>query len=159
VVPYRRQLFIIASWGIFDVTLFVGIAVANFFAAHAIARLGGRSRQVLLVVIIAADIAALALFKYSDFIGGNITAATGWPTPQLALGIPLAISFYTFHIISYLVDVHRKVVREASFRHYVFYLSFFPLSSPGRSCARGSSCPNCALRGMCAPISQSAYIS
>lgn len=120
------SLFIIASWGIFDVTLFVSIAVANFFAAHAMARLVGRSRQVLLVVTIAADIAVLALFKYSDFIGGNITAATGWPTPQLALGIPLAISFYTFHIISYLVDVHRKVVREASFRHYVFYLSFFP---------------------------------
>jgi alginate O-acetyltransferase complex protein AlgI len=76
--------------------------------------------------MIAADIAALALFKYSNFVGGNIAAATGWPTPQLALGIPLAISFYTFHIISYLVDVHRKVVPEAGFRHYIFYLSFFP---------------------------------
>ena len=76
--------------------------------------------------MIAADIAALALFKYSNFIGGNIAAATGWQSPQLPLGIPLAISFYTFHIISYLVDVHRNVVREASFRHYIFYLSFFP---------------------------------
>lgn len=120
------SLFIIASWGIFDAALFISIAVANFFAAHAVIRLTGTARRILLVATIAADIAALALFKYTNFISSNISAATGWPTPQLAIGIPLAISFYTFHVISYLVDVHRKVVPEASFRHYIFYLSFFP---------------------------------
>ena len=120
------SVFIIASWGIFDAVLFLAIAVANFFAARAVARLSGAARRGLLIATIACDIGALALFKYYNFIGGNFTAATGWPTPQLALGIPLAISFYTFHVISYLVDVHRKVVPQASFRHYLFYLSFFP---------------------------------
>ena len=120
------SVFIIASWGIFDAVLFLAIAVANFFAAGAVARLTGAARRGLLIATIACDIGALALFKYYNFIGGNFSAATGWPAPQLALGIPLAISFYTFHVISYLVDVHRKVVPQASFRHYLFYLSFFP---------------------------------
>jgi alginate O-acetyltransferase complex protein AlgI len=120
------SVLVIASWGIFDAILFLSIAVANFFAARAVAWLPGAPRRFLLIATIAADIGALGLFKYSNFIGDNIAAVTGWPTPQLALGIPLAISFYTFHVISYLVDVHRKVVPEASFRHYIFYLSFFP---------------------------------
>ena len=120
------SIFVIATWGIFDAALFTSIAVANYFAAHAITRLTGGARRALLAATIAGDIGVLALFKYSSFIGGNVTALTGWPTPQLALGIPLAISFYTFHVISYLVDVHRKAVPEASFRHYLFYLSFFP---------------------------------
>ena len=132
-LPWAREwlligfsVFIIASWGIFDVALFLSIAVANFFAARAVARLEGAARRGLLIATVACDIGALALFKYYNFIGGNFTAATGWPAPQLALGIPLAISFYTFHVISYLVDVHRKVVPQAGFRHYLFYLSFFP---------------------------------
>lgn len=120
------SLFVVASWGMFDVALFVGIAVVNFFAARAIVRIVSPARQVLLATMIAADVAALSVFKYANFVTGNIAAATGWPAPQLALGIPLAISFYTFHVISYLVDVHRKIVPEASFRHYIFYLSFFP---------------------------------
>ena len=120
------SIFVIATWGIFDAALFTSIAVVNYFAALAITRLTGGARRGLLAATIAGDIAVLALFKYSSFIGGNVTALTGWPTPQLALGIPLAISFYTFHVISYLVDVHRKTVPEASFRHYLFYLSFFP---------------------------------
>src|SRR5262249_34063665 len=90
------SLFIVASWGMFDVALFVGIAVVTFFAASPIVRLAGRPRQILLAMVIAADIAALALFKYANFVTGNVAAATGWPAPQLALGIPLAISFYTF---------------------------------------------------------------
>jgi len=120
------SIFVIATWGIFDAVLFTSIAVANFFAAYAVARLTGEARRILVVATIATDIGALALFKYSNFIGGNITAATGWSAPQLVVGIPLAISFYTFHAISYLVDVHTKVVPEANFRHYIFYLSFFP---------------------------------
>ena len=87
------SVFIIASMGIFDAALFLSIAVANFFAARAVARLEGAARRGLLIATIACDIGALALFKYYNFIGGNFTAATGWPTPQLALGIPLAISF------------------------------------------------------------------
>jgi alginate O-acetyltransferase complex protein AlgI len=120
------SLFIIASWGICDAVLFLSIAAVNFFAARTIIRLAGAARRILLATTIASDIAALALFKYSNFIGGNIAAATGWLTPELALGIPLAISFFTFHVISYLVDVHRNVVPAAGFRHYIFYLSFFP---------------------------------
>jgi hypothetical protein len=42
------------------------------------------------------------------------------------IGVPLAISFYTFHIISYLVDVYRGKPKALGFGPYLFYLSFFP---------------------------------
>src|SRR6201999_3001469 len=60
------------------------------------------------------DLGALAAFKYSRL---HVTTS---------LGIPLAISFYTFHIISYLVDIYRGKTREVTFGRYLFYLSFFP---------------------------------
>ena len=140
------SVFIIASWGIFDAVLFLAIAVANFFAARAVARLAGAARRGLLIATIACDIGALAMFKYYNFIGGNFTAATGWPTPQLALGIPLAISFYTFHVISYLVDVTGKSFRRRAL-HYLSISAFFPMWSPDLSCAPGSSCRNFSPRG------------
>jgi alginate O-acetyltransferase complex protein AlgI len=45
---------------------------------------------------------------------------------RFPLGIPLAISFYTFHLISYAVDVTKGRTRKLSIREYLFYLGFFP---------------------------------
>ncbi len=108
------SLFVILTWGVYSLALFIVIAVANFFAARLIASRTGTAARAVLVCAVACDIAALATFKYS-----RLGAAT-------SLGIPLAISFYTFHIISYLVDLYRGKTREISFGRYFFYLGFFP---------------------------------
>jgi len=89
-------------------------------------RLTGKSSKVALGILIAANIATLATFKYANFFGSNLHALTGWIIAAFPLGIPIAISFYTFHIISYLVDVRAGKIRHAGFRQYLFYLSFFP---------------------------------
>lgn len=120
------SLFVIASWGFFDVGLFLVVVLLNYGACTQMMRAGPRQSGVLLALFITVDLATLALFKYANFIGVTFSTLTGLAIPQFPLGIPLAISFYIFHLISYLVDVHAGRVKVATFREYLFYLSFFP---------------------------------
>jgi alginate O-acetyltransferase complex protein AlgI len=120
------SLFVIATWGTYDLVLFLGVLTVNFFVSLALPRLSPSAGRALLYAAIALDVGTLALFKYANFLGGIFDSMTGLHIPAFPLGIPLAISFYTFHIISYLVDLYKKRVQVASFRKYLFYLSFFP---------------------------------
>jgi D-alanyl-lipoteichoic acid acyltransferase DltB (MBOAT superfamily) len=113
------SLFIIMTWGVYSLVLFLAIAVANFFVARRLASRSDNGRLILALAI-AGDVAALAIFKYSGFLHLNLSRFTS------AIGIPLAISFYTFHIISYLVDIYRGKTGSMTFGRYLFYLSFFP---------------------------------
>ena len=113
------SLFIIMTWSVYSLVLFLVIAVANFFVARLLA-LRPENGRLILALAIACDIAALAIFKYSGFLHLNLSRFTA------AIGIPLAISFYTFHIISYLVDIYRGKTGPMTFGRYLFYLSFFP---------------------------------
>jgi alginate O-acetyltransferase complex protein AlgI len=73
-----------------------------------------------------ANIGLLAVFKYSDFIVENINYAfiTGLDNPGFAL--PIGISFYTFQILSYVVDVYRGEVRaQRKFLDFLLYVSLF----------------------------------
>jgi alginate O-acetyltransferase complex protein AlgI len=73
-----------------------------------------------------ANLGLLAIFKYSDFIVENINYAfiTGLDNPGFAL--PIGISFYTFQILSYVVDVYRGEVRaQRKFLDFLLYVSLF----------------------------------
>jgi alginate O-acetyltransferase complex protein AlgI len=83
-------------------------------------RAGPGQGRLLLGSVIALDVATLALFKYANFIGGTFGALTGQIIPVFPLGIPLAISFYIFHLISYLVDIQAGRVKLATLREYLF---------------------------------------
>jgi alginate O-acetyltransferase complex protein AlgI len=72
------------------------------------------------------NLCLLAIFKYSDFIVENINYAfvTGLNNPGFAL--PIGISFYTFQILSYVVDVYRGEVRaQRRFLDFLLYVSLF----------------------------------
>ncbi len=67
------------------------------------------------------------IFKYTDFIIENINAATGMDIPLRHIVLPIGISFYTFQIISYLVDVYRKEVpAQRNPVALALYVSMFP---------------------------------
>jgi len=120
------SLFVIASWGYFDLGLFLAVLAVNFAAVRIMtASQEPVSRRVLAGAIVL-NVATLTVFKYANFLGGNLSAVTGIKVPTFPLGIPLAISFYIFHLISYLVDLQARRVKEATLREYLFYLSFFP---------------------------------
>ncbi len=68
----------------------------------------------------------LGFYKYTNFFIDTANTLAGLSWPRLDIFLPAGISFYTFQMISYVVDVHRGQVRPASFRDYALYISFFP---------------------------------
>ncbi len=66
--------------------------------------------KLFLVISVGLSLAGLAYFKYADFFITNINAVTGLSVPLLKLALPIGISFYTFQILSYTVDVYRGTV-------------------------------------------------
>lgn len=80
---------------------------------------------------VSANLAVLAIFKYTGFATNSINAllaACGIGTiPVVSIALPLGISFFTFQKISYLMDVKRGVSKPAeSFCKYLLYISLFP---------------------------------
>ena len=102
--------------------------IGEIFIAYVGARyLEKHRKNSILVSLLAIHIGALGLFKYSDFTINNINQILGSKIPLLKLALPIGISFYTFQIISYVVDVYRgKVKAQKSFLKLATYVSLFP---------------------------------
>ena len=84
------------------------------------------SARTLLTVAIAANLAALAYFKYADFFLRTVAETTGQDIPLLGVVLPLGISFFTFTQIAYLVDVYKGKVIERNPVHYALFVTYFP---------------------------------
>ena len=82
--------------------------------------------KILLLAGILFNIALLAYFKYADFFILNIKLISSVDIPLLKLTLPLAISFFTFQQIAFLVDCHHKKTEERDFLTYCFFVMFFP---------------------------------
>jgi len=117
---------VIASWGISSLVIFLAAVVANYAAALVISLSDRRVGKIVLVAAIAGNLMFLGAFKYANFLVASVESVAALSLPHFPLGLPLAISFYTFHIISYLVDLHAHRIAPASFRKFLFYLIFFP---------------------------------
>ena len=84
------------------------------------------SKKLVLAFGIIVNLAVLGYFKYADFFIENINALFGTNVPLLHIILPLAISFFTFQQISYLVDSFRGETREYDFLNYMLFVTFFP---------------------------------
>lgn len=78
------------------------------------------------------DIGVLVLFKYSGFFVENLNALTGWSLPVPHPALPLGLSFFTFEMISYILDVYWGKYRpERSFGQFLTYVSLFTTVTSG----------------------------
>ncbi|WP_372998783.1 MBOAT family protein [Sulfurimonas sp.] len=84
------------------------------------------SKKALLTFGIIANLSLLGYFKYSDFLLENFNLAFDGSAPLLHLALPLAISFFTFQQIAYLVDSYRGETSEYDFLNYALFVTFFP---------------------------------
>ncbi len=84
-----------------------------------------KTRAVLLLGV-ATNLGLLGYFKYANFFVDSISKLTNtsWSLDNIIL--PLAISFFTFQQIAYLVDAYRGETKEYSFIHYCLFVTFFP---------------------------------
>jgi D-alanyl-lipoteichoic acid acyltransferase DltB (MBOAT superfamily) len=83
-------------------------------------------KKSLLTIGIVGNISLLAYFKYADFFIFNVNFFSDANIPLLELALPLAISFFTFQQIAYLVDSYRRETTEYDFLNYALFVTFFP---------------------------------
>ncbi|WP_313165203.1 MBOAT family O-acyltransferase [Sedimentibacter sp.] len=86
-----------------------------------------RYAKIPLICSIAFSIGILLYFKYADFFIENIVWLFGFEIKALKLALPIGISFYTFQIISYTIDVYRGNARvQTNFFNFAAYVTLFP---------------------------------
>jgi alginate O-acetyltransferase complex protein AlgI len=110
------------------IPLLLGSIVGNYLVAYMIARnmANPRPKQVWLSLGVIANAGALVSLKYLSTVVGSITGIVGHNNPLGNIVVPLAISFYTFQQISFLVDVARGKVQLEGIVRYMSFVAFFP---------------------------------
>jgi len=132
----RRTWLLLASYvfyGWWDprfTVLLALVTVANWWAARIISASQSPSRRkAILVVMVVADVLLLGVFKYYGFFVDSLSSAlrgAGTQFSAIQLVVPLAISFITFQVISYVVDVYRGDVEPAGLIDVGLLVAFFP---------------------------------
>jgi len=83
-------------------------------------------KKLILIFGIIANLGLLGFFKYANFFIDNFNVITENSVVLQTIILPLAISFFTFQQITYLVDMYKEGVREYSFLQYCLFVLFFP---------------------------------
>ena len=83
--------------------------------------------KTLLVIVVTIHICLLAIFKYTDFFIENLNNIFNLKLSLLRIALPIGISFYTFQIISYEIDVFKEKVKvQTNLLKLATYVSLFP---------------------------------
>ncbi|MBQ9110824.1 MAG: MBOAT family protein [Oscillospiraceae bacterium] len=102
-------------------------ALLNYFFGIGVRKYKGNAAKAVLGVSLAYNLGMIGIFKYSGFLMENINAIFGssFPVPQIAQLV--GISFYTFQVMSYVVDCYwEKIDPQRSFTKFLLYVSLFP---------------------------------
>jgi D-alanyl-lipoteichoic acid acyltransferase DltB (MBOAT superfamily) len=123
------SLFFYSWWNIAYLPIILASIVFNYYLGWMLSdkyNIYLLSKKKILIVGIISNIALLGYFKYTDFLITNINNAIDSHIALLHLSLPLAISFFTFQQIAYLVDSYRGETKEYNFLNYVNFVTFFP---------------------------------
>ncbi len=123
------SLFFYSWWNIKYLPLILISMLVNYTIGVELSnpkRLKKISKKSLLILGVTFNLALLGYFKYSDFFIKNINYLFHTKIELLNLALPLAISFYTFQQIAYLVDSYRGQTKEYDFLSYAVFVTFFP---------------------------------
>lgn len=127
VVLVLASLIYYAYWKIIYLPILLISIVGNYGLGLSIARSGTQKRKkIFLILGIALNLCALAYYKYANFFLDNLETITGTSYSSVNILLPLAISFFTFQQIAYLVDNYKNEAKEYKFVHYCLFVSFFP---------------------------------
>lgn len=108
--------------------LLVGMTFADWLISLYIekCKAKGKSGKSGLWMMAVVNLGLLGFFKYTTFFLSNINAITGFPQKIPEILLPIGISFYTFQLISYVVDVYRgEVPAQKKFFRLLLYVSLF----------------------------------
>lgn len=110
------------------VFLMVGLILIGYVCGLGIEKYRGTlGAKLFLNASVMVSVGALLLFKYADFLMGTLGSFSGLTLPLLKLALPVGISFYTFQLLSYTVDVYRGTVNaQKSLIDLAAYVTMFP---------------------------------
>ena len=107
--------------------MLLAVTLGYFFGLGLEKTRGSSLGKLLLVLSVVSSLSFLVYYKYTDFFLENINGLFGLHLPLLGLALPIGISFYTFQIMSYTVDVYRgQVPAQRNFVDLACYVAFFP---------------------------------
>ena len=120
--------FLFYAWGEpVWVLLLLASGFMVWFCSLLVERFAGTRRgKVALIFAVTISLSLLGIFKYSGFLIENINAVLPLSLPVPQFSLPIGISFYTFQMISYIVDVYRGDVKaQPSFLRFIMYVSMY----------------------------------
>ena len=129
------SLFFYSWWNIAYLPLILISMLFNYVVGNSLAKSSDEnkkglnksfSKKSILIFGIIANLSLLGYFKYADFFIENLNIAISSNINLLNLVLPLAISFFTFQQIAYLVDSYRGETKEYDFLNYALFVTFFP---------------------------------
>lgn len=148
------SLFFYGWWDPRFLPVLLGSVFFNYAIGTSLAdsgRLSAATRRLLLTLGIISNLLLLGYFKYFDFFIINLNAVTGLAISERNIVLPLAISFFTFQQIAYLVDTWKGETRELNFLHYLLFVTFFPQLIAGPIVHHREMLPQFAKRGIFSP--------
>ncbi len=120
-------------WNPWFIFLMLGITVVNYACGRLIGLhgIGRRLRLCVVTIAIVVSLGTLGFFKYFGFFEANLNQVLAWfgsgTVRVLAITLPIGISFYTFHALSYTIDVYRGTAPPVrSFIDFACYIALFP---------------------------------
>ncbi len=127
---YKNALLLVASlifyaWGELQylVLLLVSIFGNYFFGLW----IQSRNKHLIVSIAITFNLLLLGYFKYANFLIENLNSLFDLQIENKKIHLPIGISFFTFHAISYLIDIYRKKCRaQKNIFELALYIAFFP---------------------------------
>jgi alginate O-acetyltransferase complex protein AlgI len=152
----RKNVLLIASYVFygawnppFALLLFATTSLDFLLGARIAREEEPRRRRIWMIISVAVNLSMLGFFKYGDFLLENFTwllAQIGidYRPPPMGILLPVGISFYTFHSLSYTLDVYRRATEPTkSLRDFVLAVSFFPQLVAGPIVRAADFLPQC----------------
>ncbi len=125
------------AWGEPRFVVFMVIAIVQGYVFGLLAeKFRDRPKRAKLCLWASAvvSLGLLGYCKYADFFISGFNTLTGLSLPLLHVALPIGISFYTFQILSYVIDVYRgDVTAQRNLIDLAAYVAMFPSSSPDPS--------------------------
>ena len=125
------SLFFYAWWNASYLILLLVSILFNYFIGLTLSRSDiykalPVSRKNLLIFGVVVNLGLLGYFKYANFLvtTSNVFFKTSFKLENISL--PLAISFFTFTQIAYLIDIYKKHIQKSEFLNYCLFVTFFP---------------------------------
>ncbi len=124
------SLFFYGWWNPIYLLLIIFSMLFNFFIGERLSN-AYQNKQITMGRVyftagLIANLALLGYFKYAGFLVDNFNIVTGSAIDIGNIILPLAISFFTFQQIAYLVDAFKGITQEYTFSHYALFVTFFP---------------------------------